>query len=66
MNLDQLLHNHRLAESNAQRAQSLQDRDTYFDLVGHYARRITQWRRAHGLSEAQWQTKEYFPRKEVP
>ncbi|AKM08766.1 hypothetical protein [Croceicoccus naphthovorans] len=54
MNLNQLLHNHQLAQLNAQHAQSCNDRETYFDLVGHYAKRITEWRRANALSVAGW------------
>lgn len=54
MAINELLYDHQLAMLNAQRAQSLEDRDTYLDLVGYYAKRITAWRRANGLSETGW------------
>ena len=40
MTLDQLIFNYELAMANAARSGSLEDRKTYFDLVGYYARRI--------------------------
>lgn len=54
MNLNQLLHNHQRAKMNARQARSKEDRETYFDLVGYYAKRITDWRRAQGLSDIGW------------
>ncbi len=54
MPINQLLFDHQLAMLRAQRARSLQDRDTYLELVGYYAKRITDWRRANGLPEAGW------------
>ena len=40
MTLDQLIFNYELAKSNAAHPGSLEDRKTYFDLVGYYERRI--------------------------
>lgn len=40
MTLDQLIFNYELAKTNAARSGSLEDRETYFDLVGYYAKRI--------------------------
>lgn len=60
MTLNQLLHNHQRAKLHAQQARSNVDRETYFDLVGYYAKRITDWRRAKGLSDMGW------PRDERP
>ena len=54
MSLNQLLYNHQLAKLNAQTAISQADRATYSELVGHYAQRITDYRRAHGLSDTGW------------
>lgn len=54
MNLNQLLHNHQRAKMNARQARSKGGRETYFDLVGYYAKRITDWRRAQGLSDIGW------------
>ena len=54
MKLDQLLLNHALATRNAEQAARMQDRETYFDLVGHYARKIADLRRAQGLPAAAW------------
>lgn len=44
MTLDQLLFNFELAKTNAARSGSLEDRKTYFDLVGYYERRIRESR----------------------
>ncbi|GGD44615.1 hypothetical protein [Croceicoccus pelagius] len=60
MNLNQLLHNHQRAKLNARQVRSSEDRETYFDLVGYYAKRITDWRRTKGLSDIGW------PRDERP
>lgn len=40
MTLDQLIFNYELAKANAVRSGSLEDRKTYFDLVGYYEKRI--------------------------
>jgi hypothetical protein len=40
MTLDQLIFNYELAKANAVRSGSLVDRETYFDLVGYYEKRI--------------------------
>lgn len=44
MTLDQLIFNYELAKANAARSASLEDRKTYFDLVGYYERRIREFR----------------------
>jgi len=54
MNVNQLLHNHQLAKLMAQHADSRKDRDVNFDLVSHYTKQITAWRRAEGLSDTGW------------
>ena len=40
MTLEQLIRNHELAKANAARSQSAEERETYFDLVAYYAKRI--------------------------
>jgi ribosome-binding protein aMBF1 (putative translation factor) len=60
MDMNQLLYHHQLAKLNAQHSRSDKNSDTNFDLVGHYAGRIADWRRAKGLPEAGW------PRDERP
>ena len=40
MTLDQLIFNYELAKANAAQSGSLEDRETYFDLVGYYEKRI--------------------------
>jgi hypothetical protein len=40
MTLDQLIFNYELAKTNAARSGSLEDRETYYDLVGYYEKRI--------------------------
>ena len=54
MDLEQLVYNHELAIRNAKRAIRMQDRETYFDLVGHYARRISDLRRGQVLPAVAW------------
>ncbi len=66
MDLNQLLYNHQLAKLNAGHTPPGGDRDTYFDLVGYYARRITEWRRANGLSEIGWPRDERLDGNLVP
>ena len=58
MDINQLLHNHQLAKLNAQFAFLREDRETNFDLVRHYAKRITAWRESAGLSDAGWPSNE--------
>ena len=41
MTLEQLIRNHELAKANAARAESADERETYFDLVAYYAKRIS-------------------------
>ena len=40
MTLDQLIHNHELAKANVAWSSSAEERETYFDLVAYYAKRI--------------------------
>lgn len=40
MKLEQLMRNHELAKANAARSISDEERETYFDLVAYYAKRI--------------------------
>lgn len=54
MDMNQLLYHHQLAKLNAQHSRSDQNRKSSFDLVGHYADRITAWRRANELSLTGW------------
>jgi hypothetical protein len=54
MNVNQLLHNHQLIKLKAQHAPSRGEREAYSNLIGHYTRQITAWRRSEGLSETGW------------
>ncbi len=54
MDLNQLLYNHQLAMLNAQQASSCERRESHFDLVVYYAKRIRAWRDAKGLSGVGW------------
>lgn len=54
MDLNQLLHHHQRAMMSANGAASLEDRQTYFDLVGYYARRIRKFRERAGLPRYHW------------
>ncbi len=54
MDMNQLLYNHQLAMLNVQHPRSATVCRSSFDLVGHYAGRIADWRLAAGLSVAGW------------
>ena len=54
MDLNQLLANHQIALMNQRSAKSMQDRATYFDLVGYYAERIRKLRGTAGLPQYRW------------
>lgn len=54
MDLNQLLYNHQLAKMNASRSASNEDRETYFDLVGYYEKRIATFKSSVGLSATGW------------
>lgn len=54
MDLNQLLANHQRALHNQRSASSLEDRNTYFDLVGYYAERIRKHRLSVGLPRHPW------------
>ncbi|WP_039391172.1 hypothetical protein [Novosphingobium sp. MBES04] len=49
MDLNQLYANHQRALVNARRSEGPEDRQTYFDLVEYYAKRIRQYRHDAGL-----------------
>ena len=54
MDLNQLLYNHQLALMNEQSSSSLDERETYFDLVQYYAKRIREFRERAGLPRYKW------------
>lgn len=54
MDLNQLLANHQIAVMNQCSAKTLQDRRTYFDLVGYYSERIRKHRIEVGLPRYSW------------
>ena len=58
MDLNQLLYNHQVAKMNATRSASRADRETYFDLVGYYEKRIAAFRKDAGLSATTWLQRE--------
>ncbi len=60
MPVNALLFQHQLALMKADRLASVGSRSTMIDLVGHYARQITEWRSAEGLPNIGW------PRDERP
>ena len=63
MNVNQLLHNHQLAKLKAQHAPSRADREVNSDLISHYARQITAWRKSDGLSATGWPHAEHSSRQ---
>lgn len=54
MTLEQLIRNHELAKANAARSTSAEERETYFDLVAYYAKRIREAQNGHGRYAADW------------
>jgi hypothetical protein len=54
MDLNQLLHQHQVALINLDEAHSEDDRMSRFDLVGHYAKRIREFRAGVGLPPQLW------------
>lgn len=56
MDMNQLLYNHQLAMLNVQFPRSGANCLSQFDLVGHYAGRISAWRLSKGLSVTGWPT----------
>jgi ribosome-binding protein aMBF1 (putative translation factor) len=54
MDLNQLLYNHQRALMNQRQSVGSVERETYFDLVEYYAKRIRECRRDHGISDRRW------------
>jgi hypothetical protein len=54
MDLNQLYANHQRALVNARRSEGREDRQTYFDLVEYYAKRIGQYRHDASLPRYHW------------
>lgn len=54
MDLNQLLYNHQRALMAQHQARSAQEREPYFDLVGHYAEKLRKYRVAAGPPRYPW------------
>lgn len=54
MDLNELLANHQRALMNEHASAEPADRQTYFDLVDYYAKRIRENRRDTGAGEQRW------------
>jgi hypothetical protein len=54
MDLNELLANHQRAVMNQRASNTRADRETYFDLVEYYARRIRNHRRSSGVGDHRW------------
>lgn len=54
MDLNQLLYQHQRALMNERHGATPEDRETYFDLVNYYAKRIRESRRESGADEHRW------------
>ena len=54
MTLEQLIRNHELAKANAARSTSAEERETYFDLVAYYAKRIRAAQSRGGRHMTDW------------
>ena len=54
MTLEQLIRNHELAKANATRSTSAEERETYFDLVAYYAKRIRETKNGDGRYVVDW------------
>lgn len=54
MTLEQLICNHELATANAARSSSAEERETYFDLVTYYAKRIRAAQSRAGRHVTEW------------
>lgn len=54
MTLEQLIRNYALAKANAARSGSAEERETYFDLVSYYAKRIRAARNKGGRHVTEW------------
>ncbi|MEE1878204.1 hypothetical protein [Altererythrobacter litoralis] len=54
MDLNQLLYQHQIAAMNQQHSRSTDDRETYFNLVEYYSKRIREFRAGAGLPRYVW------------
>ena len=54
MTLEQLIRNYELAKANAARSKLAEERETYFDLVGYYAKRIRAAQSSGGRHVTDW------------
>jgi len=54
MDLNQLLYHHQIALMNERTSTDRTGRETYFDLVEYYAKRIRDTRRANGAVAQGW------------
>ncbi|MBX7482954.1 hypothetical protein [Qipengyuania qiaonensis] len=59
MTLDQLIRNHELAKANVARPSSAEERETYFDLVAYYAKRIRAAQSRAGRHMTDWYDDEH-------
>lgn len=64
MTLEQLMRNHELAKVNAACSQSAEERETYFDLVAYYAKRIRAAQSKGGRFAIDWLDDERPPEKD--
>lgn len=54
MTLEELIRNHELAKANVARSSSAEERETYFDLVAYYAKRIRAAQSKAGRHVTEW------------
>ncbi|MBD2840890.1 hypothetical protein [Erythrobacter rubeus] len=54
MDLNELLYQHQRAVMNERQSTDRADRETYFDLVDYYAKRIRESRREGGVVDHRW------------
>ena len=54
MTLEQLIRNHELAKANEARSSSAEERETYFDLVAYYSKRIREAQSRGGRHVTEW------------
>ena len=54
MTLEELIRNYELAKANAARSESAEERETYFDLVAYYAKRIRAAQSRGGKHVTDW------------
>ena len=61
MTLEELIRNHELAKANAALSNSAEERETYFDLVSYYAKRIRAVQSRGGRHVIDWFDDEHPP-----